>query len=233
MRRLIVAAAAASLLVTSCGAPEGPIVYAAASLHRVLPALEPGATYSFDGSSGLVDQLAGGATADVFASADQRSMDRAVEEGLIDGEPRMFATNHLVLVVPTGNPAGVTGLDASLDGAKLVICAEEVPCGAATARLAEVNGVVLNPVSEETKVTDVLGKIASGEGDAGLVYATDAAGSDAVEVLEVPGALEDPTTYWVAVVRGAPHPEDARAYVAALTGEWADQMAGFGFGPAR
>lgn len=233
MRRLIVAAAATSLLVTACGAPEGPIVYAAASLHQVLPQLEDGATYSFEGSSGLVDQLAGGATADVFASADQRSMDRAVAEGLIDGEPRMFATNHLVLVVPTGNPAGVTGFDDSLGGVKLVICAEEVPCGAATQRLAESNGLALQPVSEETKVTDVLGKVASGEGDAGLVYATDAAGSDAVEVLEVPGALEDPNTYWVAVVRGAPHPEAARAYVDALSGEWAGQLAEFGFGPAR
>lgn len=233
-RTAILAAAALLLPLAACTpASDEPTVFAAASLNAVLPEIEPNANYSFDGSAGLVDQLAGGAPADVFASADQRNMERAVAAGLIDGEPRLFATNHLVLVVPKGNPAGVTGFDASLDGVKLVVCAEEVPCGAATQRLAAANDVVLQPVSEETKVTDVLGKIASGEGDAGLVYATDAAGTDAVEVLEVPGAQGDPNTYWVAVVRGAPHPEAARAYADALTGEWAARLAEFGFGPAR
>ncbi|MFD0866453.1 substrate-binding domain-containing protein, partial [Tessaracoccus lubricantis] len=129
--RAAVTVAALALALAACGSPagEGPVVFAAASLAEVLPRIEPRAQYSFDGSSGLVDQLAAGAPADVFASADRRTMDRAVGEGLIDGEPRMFATNHLVLVVPTGNPAAVTGFDASLDGAKLVVCAPEVPCG--------------------------------------------------------------------------------------------------------
>lgn len=215
------------------GAEGQPTVFAAASLNKILPEIEPDANYSFDGSSGLVDQLAGGAPADVFASADERNMNRAVEEGLIDGEPRMFATNHLVIVVPKGNPGEVSGFDSSLEGIKLVVCAEEVPCGAATKRVADANGLELSPVSEETKVTDVLGKIASGEGDAGLVYATDAASSDEVEVLEVPHAADDPNTYWVAVVRDAAHPEAARAFVDSLAGEWGEQLQSFGFGPPR
>lgn len=215
------------------GAEGQPTVFAAASLNKILPEIEPDANYSFDGSSGLVDQLAGGAPADVFASADERNMNRAVQEGLIDGEPRMFATNHLVLVVPKGNPGQVSGFDSSLEGIKLVVCAEEVPCGAATKRVADANGLELAPVSEETKVTDVLGKIASGEGDAGLVYATDAASSDEVEVLEVPYAADDPNTYWVAVVRDAAHPEAARAFVDSLAGEWGEQLQSFGFGPPR
>ena len=206
-------------------------MFAASSLSGVLPGIEPEANYSFDGSSGLVDQIAGGAPADVFASADQRTMDRAVAEGLIDGEPRMFATNHLVLIVAKDNPAGVTGFDASLDGVKLVVCATEVPCGAATQRLAAAAGLALAPVSEETKVADVLGKVVSGEADAGLVYATDAAGSDAVEAIDVPGAEDDPNTYWVAVVKGAAHAEAARAYVDSLVGEWVDDLQHFGFGP--
>ena len=127
--------------------------------------------------------------------------------------------------------AGVTGFDASLDGVKLVVCATEVPCGAATQRLAEANGLTLMPVSEETKVADVLGKVVSGEADAGLVYATDAAGSDAVEAIDVPGAEDDPNTYWVAVVKGAAHAEAARAYVDSLVGEWGDDLQHFGFGP--
>lgn len=229
---LLVAGATLILPLAACApAPDGLTVFAASSLSGVLPGIEPEASYSFDGSSGLVDQIAGGAPADVFASADQRTMDRAVSEGLIDGEPRMFATNHLVLIVAKDNPAGVTGFDASLDGVKLVVCATEVPCGAATQRLAEANGLTLMPVSEETKVADVLGKVVSGEADAGLVYATDAAGSDAVEAIDVPGAEDDPNTYWVAVVKGAAHAEAARAYVDSLVGEWGDDLQHFGFGP--
>ena len=225
--------AAAVLLLTGCSGSAGtaPTVFAAASLGDVLPTLDADAEYSFDGSSGLVDQLKGGARADVFASADERSMQRAAGAGLLAGEPRMFATNHLVLIVPAGNPGGVTGFDASLAAAKLVICAPEVPCGAATRRLAEGNGLTLTPVSEESKVTDVLGKVASGEADAGLVYATDAARSDAVEALPVPGAQDNPNTYWVAVVRDAPHPAAARAFVDKLTGEWGPKLLEAGFGP--
>lgn len=209
------------------------VVFAAASLSKVLPEIAPEATYSFDGSSGLVDQLAGGARADVFASADKRNMDRAVSEGLIEGDPVMFATNHLVLITPKGNPASVTGLDGSLANAKLVICAPDVPCGAATARLAKDAGVTLKPVSEESKVTDVLGKVASGEADAGLVYATDAAGSGEVDTIEVPGATDEPNTYWAGVVRNTADPESAKEFVSNLAGSWREKLQAAGFGPPR
>ncbi|WP_197510187.1 substrate-binding domain-containing protein [Tessaracoccus coleopterorum] len=137
------------------------VVFAAASLNTVFPGIAA-ANYSFDGSSGLVDQLKGGAPADVFASADRKNMDKAVEAGLIDGDPVLFATNYLVLVTPADNPAGITGFDDSLDGVKLVVCAPDVPCGAATVKAAEANGIELRPVSEEAKVTDVLGKVTAG-----------------------------------------------------------------------
>ena len=209
-------------------------VFAAASLVDVFPLIVDGAAYSFDGSSGLVDQLVGGAPADVFASADQKNMDRAVDEGVIAGDPVMFATNYLVLVVPAGNPAGVTGFDESLDGAKLVVCAADVPCGAATARVAEANDLTLSPVSEEANVRDVLGKITSGEGDAGLVYMTDAtSAADAVEIFDVPGAADDPNTYWIAVVKDAPNPAAAQTFIDAVMGPGAATLADFGFGPAR
>ena len=234
MRRLL----GVTLVLTLAGceaatSDRGRVVFVASSLSTVLAEIDPEARLSFDGSAALVDQLAGGAPADVFAAADRQSMDRAVDEGLIDGEPVMFATNRLVVVVPADNPAQVTGFDHSLDAAKLVACAVEVPCGAAAARLAEAAGLRLSPVSEETKVTDVLGKVASGEADAGLVYATDAAASQDVVSIEIPGAQEDPNTYWVAVVADAPHPEDARAFVDSLTGEWQADLRAAGFGPSR
>lgn len=236
---------AATLLLAACGqqgaatpspttAQQKPaIVFAAASLNTVFPAIAD-ATYSFDGSSGLVDQLKGGAPADVFASADKKNMDKAVDADLIDGDPVMFATNYLVLVTPADNPAGVTGFDASLDGTKLVVCAADVPCGAATLKAAEANGLTLTPVSEEAKVTDVLGKVTAGEADAGLVYATDAAGAgDKVTVFDVPGAKDDPNTYWIGVVKGAPNKAGADAFVAAVMGEGQAKLAAAGFGPPR
>lgn len=225
----------------SSATPGGPatdtaeaIVFAAASLSTVFPDIAE-ARYSFDGSSGLVDQLEGGAPADVFASADRKNMDRAVEAGLIDGDPVMFATNYLVLVTPADNPAGITGFDGSLEGTKLVVCAPDVPCGAATVKVADANGLTLTPVSEETKVTDVLGKVTAGEADAGLVYATDAAGAGAaVLVFDVPGAADDPNTYWVGKVAGSRNAGQADAFVAAVTGtEGRARLAGFGFGAPR
>lgn len=145
----------------------------------------------------------------------------------------MFATNYLVLITPADNPAGITGFDSSLDGTKLVICAADVPCGAATLKVAEANGITLNPVSEESKVTDVLGKVTAGEADAGLVYATDAASAgDEVKTFDIPGATDDPNTYWIAKVTDAPNPQGADEFISLITGPGADKLAEYGFGPA-
>ncbi|MHA6512534.1 molybdate ABC transporter substrate-binding protein [Tessaracoccus sp. Z1128] len=219
--------------LASCGAEpdEAPVVFAASSLSTVLADVSPDARFSFDGSAGLVDQLSSGAPADVFLSADGPTMDRAVDAGLIEGEPRPFASNRLVVVVPAGNPTGVTGFDASLSRGKLVTCAPEVPCGASAVALAAAAGLELAPVSEETRVADVLGKVASGEADAGLAYATDAASSDGVESIEIPGADKHANTYWIAVLRDAPHPRAAREFVASVLGPWQDELRAAGFGP--
>lgn len=188
---------------------------------------------SFDGSSGLVDQLAGGAPADVFASADEENMDRAVAEDLIRGEPVLFATNELTVITPPGNPAGITGLDDSLDGTRLVVCADGVPCGNATRALAGEADVELRPVSEESKVTDVRGKVASGEADAGIVYTTDAvAAGDAVERIPIDGAEAQPNRYPLAVVKDPADPALAQKFVDTVAGpEGATVLADHGFGP--
>ena len=241
MSKLAAGLAAVVLALSACASGEAQpddaeisaTVFAAASLSASFEeiAADTDVNFSFDGSSGLVDQIAGGAPADVFASADQRNMDNAVEQGLIAGEPTMFATNYLVLVTPAGNPAGVTGMDASLDDAKLVVCAPEVPCGGATERLAETLGLTLSPVSEETSVTNVLGKITSGEGDVGLVYLTDATGAgDAVEIIGIPEAEGDPNTYWIAAVEGG-DTEQAQAFIDLIM-DSQDVLAGYGFGSA-
>ncbi|TRW47338.1 molybdate ABC transporter substrate-binding protein [Georgenia yuyongxinii] len=222
-------------------APSGELtVFAAASLNKVFEELgtvveqahpEVSVTFSFAGSSDLVSQILAGAPADVLATANESTMTQAVEGGAVAGEPTVFAENVLTLVVPAGNPARVTGLDASLDGAALVVCAPQVPCGAATVALAELMGVTLNPVSEESAVTDVLGKVTSGQADAGLVYSTDAAGAgDAIEVIEVPEADQVVNRYPVAVLEGSQVPELAQLWVDTLTGEAGREiLAGAGF----
>lgn len=254
----IAAALTTALLLTACSgspaagpsgsteppsdaAPASVTVFAAASLNKAFEEIavefakdhqQTSVSFSFDASSALVDQIQGGAPADVFASADEINMDRAVEAGLIEGEPSLFATNVLTVIVPAGNPAGVTGFDASLDGTKLVICADGVPCGNATRALAERLGVQLKPVSEEPKVTDVRGKVESGEADAGLVYTTDAkAAGDKVEAIAIPGADENPNRYPIAVVKGSRNAAAAQEFIDFVLSESGRQiLESYGFG---
>ena len=192
-RRLAITAlslVSAASLVACGGASAGAditgevTVFAAASLQDAFETLaasfqdaHPGVRIAFDfqGSQDLVASLDGGSPADILATANNSTMTDAANKGLV-GEQTEFATNVLTLIVPAGNPAGVTGInDGSLDKADLVVCAPEVPCGEATQKLAAELGVTLNPVSEEQKVTDVRGKVESGEAQAGIVYTTDAA----------------------------------------------------------
>lgn len=196
-------------------------VFAAASLQDAFEELADdftaqhphvSVTFDFQGSQDLVSALAEGSAADVLATASTSTMRNATEQDLV-GESTEFATNVLTLIVPAGNPAGVTGLDSSLEGADLVICAPAVPCGEATAKLAAELGVTLSPVSEEQKVTDVRGKVESGEADAGIVYTTDAAGAgDKVESIALPDSSVV-NHYPIAVTRNAAQGEAAQAFI--------------------
>lgn len=216
-------------------------VFAAASLVDVLPEIQkeleaeyPGTTvtYNFGGSSGLVDQLVGGASADLLLTANAKTMTTAEEKGLAEGSVS-FTSNTLVLIVPAGNPGDVTGLDdASTDGRKLVVCAEEVPCGSATKQLEEASGITLTPVSEEQQVTDVLGKVTSGEADAGLVYTTDAkSAGDKVEVIEVPEAADIINDYRAVVLKEAKNSEGAQTFLDLILSDSGQAtLKNFGFG---
>ena len=135
----------------SAGAEEATgkvTVLAAASLQDAFEEIEktvekdnPGLDVSFDfqGSQDLVTSLSGGNSADVLATANNSTMKDAADQKLV-GSQTEFATNVLTLIVPRGNPKGITGLDSSLEGANLVICAPEVPCGEATKKLADAQG---------------------------------------------------------------------------------------------
>ena len=214
-------------------------VLAAASLQKAFEEIEktvekdnPGldVTFDFQGSQDLVASLAGGDSADVLATANNSTMKTAADQKLV-GNQTEFATNVLTLIVPKGNPKKITGLDSSLDGANLVICAPEVPCGEATKKLAEAQGITLNPVSEEQKVTDVRGKVESGEADAGIVYTTDAAAAkDKTDKIDIPdgGVVNH---YPIAQTAKPENPAGAQAFIEAVTGKTGQEiLAKHGFG---
>ncbi|WP_066899101.1 molybdate ABC transporter substrate-binding protein [Mycolicibacterium houstonense] len=241
MTRSMVAccAVAAAALISGCTSasdtPSDPAagsitVFAAASLKSVFTEIgeqfetdNPGTAveFSFAGSSDLVTQLSQGADADVFASADTRNMDKAVAAGLVEGGPVNFATNTLTIAVAPGNPKGIKSFaDLAKPGTSVVVCAPPVPCGGATEKIEKATGVTLSPVSEETSVTDVLGKVTSGQADAGVVYVTDAAGAgDKVTSVPFPEADQAVNTYPIAVLEQSAHSELAHRFVDLVTGE--------------
>ena len=204
---------ATSEVASTSAAATGEItVFAAASLKATFTALgtqlqeqNPGTTvtFNFAGSSDLVTQLTQGAPADVFASADTNNMTKAVDGGLVAGEPVDFATNTLTIVTPPGNPKSIASFaDLAKPGTTVVVCAPQVPCGSATEKVEKATGVTLAPVSEESAVTDVLGKITSGQADAGLVYVTDAKGAgDKVTAIPFPESSGAVNTYPIAVLK--------------------------------
>jgi molybdate transport system substrate-binding protein len=165
--------------------------------------------------------LTQGAPADVFASADTKNMDKAAQADLLAGEPVNFASNTLTIVTAPDNPKKIASFkDLTQPGLSVVVCAPQVPCGSATEKVEKATGVTLNPVSEESQVTDVLGKVTSGQADAGLVYVTDAQGAgDKVAAVPFPESAEAVNTYPIAVLKQSKNAELAGKFVALVTGE--------------
>jgi len=257
----VVAAAALALAACGSSTPDGATtpgggdtaagsqvsgeitVYAAASLKaafdeisEAFQAANPDVTIApidYDGSSTLVTQIQGGAAVDVFASADQANMQKLIDAKLATGATPLFATNTLVIAVPKGNPKGIAALaDLANPDLKVVLCAEGVPCGTASHKLLDLDGVSLTPVSEEQNVTAVLTKVESGEADAGMVYGTDAAGAAAqVDAIVPENADQVVNQYPITVLDGAKNSAAAQAFVDFVTGADGQAiLAKYGFG---
>ncbi len=226
---------AAAAAAASAGTPL--TVFAAASLKEAFTTIGArfdaahGSTtrFNFGGSDTLATQLAQGAPADVFASANQTQMKVVQAKGLIAGMPTTFARNRLVVIVPRGNPGHIYNLaDLGNPGVRLVLAAPSVPVGkyasaafAVMARDAAFGPAFLariarNTVSNETDVKAVAAKVVLGEADAGVVYVTDVTPAVAPKVAQiaVPGAYNQVATYPIAVTKGSGNASLARAFVA-------------------
>lgn len=221
-----------ALPLAACGAGEGTAgsngreltVLAAASLSDVYEDLaaqlesdaDVEVTFSFGSSTDLAAQVADGAPGDVLATADETSMQPAVDAGAVR-DPTVFAANELVIVTPPDNPAGIRSV-TDLAGTTWVRCAPEVPCGRVADAVLQDNDVQAEPASLEDDVRATLDKVVSGEADAGLVYASDAvAAAEDVGTVAIAGAEERLTTYVVAPLEQSQHPDLARAWVDLLT----------------
>jgi molybdate transport system substrate-binding protein len=217
---------ASSSAPASTAAPvSGDItVFAAASLTAAFTDIgdafmagnpEAKVTFSFDASSALVQQISQGAPADVFASADTSNMDKLTQAELNGTEPVVFASNLLAIIVPKGNPAGVTGVaDLAKSDVKVVVCAPEVPCGKYAAQVFDAAGVTVTPVSQEQNVKGVVTKVASGEADAGIVYITDVmAAGDKAEAVGIPDDINVVAEYPIASLKASTHADVDQAFI--------------------
>jgi molybdate transport system substrate-binding protein len=242
--RRLAGLAAAVLIAASCGGDgdssgsdlEGLTVFAAASLTEVFEEIAPEVTFNFAGSDELATQIREGGPADVYAAASPRYPDELFEEGLVE-EPQIFATNELVVIVPSGNPAGIQSVeDLRGEDVNLVVGAEGVPIGDYTRIVLENMGatdVLDSVVSNEEDVKGVVGKVVSGDADAGFVYATDAlAAGDDVETIDLPEEAQAVVEYPIALVSASESAEAAQSFVELVLGEDGQQaLADAGFGP--
>jgi molybdate transport system substrate-binding protein len=253
-RKLFVAVVAFALVAAACGdgddddpaattGVEGDItVFAATSLTEsftevgeAFSAANPdsSATFVFDASSTLVQQIAEGAPADVFASADTTNMDKLTDAGLNASEPVVFATNLLTIIVAAGNPLGITGVvDLADTDIKTVVCDPEVPCGNYANQIFTAAGVTVTPVSLEQNVRGVVTKVTSGEADAGIVYVTDViAAGDAAGRVDIPEDINVVAQYPIASVAESGSPAVDEAFIDFLLGDEGQAiLADHGFG---
>jgi molybdate transport system substrate-binding protein len=251
MNRLLTVVLAAGLTVAACGGAQTatsgqqriPVtVFAAASLNNVFTKLEPqfeaanpraDLRFNFGGSSDLAQQIVHGAPAEVFASANETQMKVVQNAGKVAGTPEPFVTNVLTIVVPPGNPKNIHSFaDLAKPGVTEVVCAPQVPCGAATQKIEKDTHITLSPASEEQDVLAVLSKVQAGVADAGLVYVTDArSAAGKVQEINFPEASKAVNTYPITAVKDAPHAELAQAFVTFIHSPAAQQQfatAGFG-----
>ncbi len=261
-RLLLLAATTAALAITGCGegdatpagagagaasasASDPVVVSAAASLKGAFSAYGEAfdggdVKLSFAGSDVLAAQIEQGATPDVFAAANTTLPEQLHAKGLV-GKPVAFASNRLVLAVPTDSRIDDLD-DLGAEGLKLAIGSDSVPVGAYTRKVLsrlpprQSDAILASVRSQEPDVKGIVGKLTQGAVDAGFVYVTDVtAAKGELKAIELPAGLKSSAAYGVAVVAGSKNPAGAQAFIDGLIsgpGQRALQAAGFEPPPA-
>jgi molybdate transport system substrate-binding protein len=236
-------------------APANLTIYGASSLKSALAGIKtkyeaanPGTTLtiSTDSSTALETKIEQGAPVDVFLSADTANPQKLVDKGLAAGAPVKFAGNLLTVIVPTANTAGIqTPGDLAKAGVKVIAAGDTVPitkyATQLVANLAKQPGYpadfaakyTANIVSKQDNVAAVVAQIELGEGDAAIVYVTDAKTSTKVATIAVPAAANVPATYSGVVVKASANALAAQAFMTWVAGPDGQAiLASFGFLPA-
>jgi molybdate transport system substrate-binding protein len=231
-------------------------IYGAASLKGALDRMKTSyeashsrttLTITTDSSATLRTQIEQGAPADVFLSADITNPKELVDGGLADGDLVDFAGNLLTIVVPTTNPAKVASpADLARSGVKVVAAGDQVPitkyANQAVDLLAKLPGYpggyaasyAANVVSKEDNVKALIAKIELGEGDAGIVYVTDARASTKVGDVAIPPRANVPAVYAGVVVKSSRNVAAAHAFLDWIAGADGQKiLATFGFIPPQ
>jgi molybdate transport system substrate-binding protein len=247
MRRAAAVAAAVVIFLATQPAAAKPkvsgeiTVFAAASLTESFRAIAkqfekkyPDVTvrFDFDASSNLAAQIQQGAPANVFASADEASLQKTIDSGDVIGPPLVFAKNLLEIAVEKGNPRKIKRLaDLAEPALVVVLCADAVPCGKYAAEAFTNAGVEVSPASKEENAKAALSKVSLGEADAAVVYATDVkAAKGDVSGVKIPDALNVLATYPIGLVKRSQNSAPAKTWVRFLASKEAQRtLRSFGF----
>ena len=192
-------------------------------------------TFNYAASSTLAQQIQGGAPADVFASADGANMQKLVAGGEVTTDPIDFASNVLTIVVKPGNPKNVKSLGDLANLGVISLCAPAVPCGKYAAQAFSQLGVTIPPekttLGADAKAT--LAAVATGDADAGVVYATDArAVGKTVQAVKIPASQNVLAAYPIAPIAATQNASLANGWIKYVTSARGQKtLKSFGFLP--
>jgi molybdate transport system substrate-binding protein len=249
MQRFKFAISAACLLLVGCSqsAKKPIILSAAASTKEVMEALaaqftgetETDVKINLGPSSGLAAQIENGAPADLFLSANRQWADEIEKAGLAETSVPLL-TNHLVIVVPKGNPAGVNQpADLTADKVKkIALAGEKVPAGEYADQALNKLGLLkqLTDAGKIVRGQDVrsaLSYVERGEAEAGIVYSTDVSSAPGVvQVYQFDPQLHDEIVYMLVLLKSGNQNPAARQLFDFLQSSKADDIfTKFGFIP--
>ena len=215
---LLLAVSAGGAAASSSRALSGLTIFAGSSMTDVLPAIDPGNTYSFGSTGTLATQITNGAPADVLMGANTTTCASLYAAGTAE-KPVNFTRNTLAVVVPKSNPAGIQSIyDLTKPGVSVDVAASSVPVGSYTVQVLNQMGLYTqiqpNIVSQETSDANVVAKVALGQVNAGFVYLSDyVINPTQLSLIKVPAWAQPKITYAMCVMTKSPNQAAAQAWV--------------------